>query len=266
MERRALAGLGLGTDAAAVAGEHAAHAGQADAGARVVAGLVQPLEHAEQLAGVLHVETGAIVAHGELAFTTGQLLHRHLDDRAFATGGVFHRVAEQVQPKLPHHVLVGHQHRQRRDLPFDLAHRAIAGPILGEFLLGYTVVIVGLWLASHTSDGAAGSLGLANQVLETLFVLYRVLAIGMGVVITQLLGGQQTESVRRTALAGLGTASWAGMFVFGWLVLGNDLILDVLNAPAEILPMAAPYLQLLAPAALLEGYNLMMAASTLLRG
>jgi Na+-driven multidrug efflux pump len=96
---------------------------------------------------------------------------------------------------------------------------AIAGPILGEFLLGYTVVIVGLWLASHTSDGAAGSLGLANQVLETLFVLYRVLAIGMGVVITQLLGGQQTESVRRTALAGLGAASWAGMFVFGWLVL-----------------------------------------------
>ena len=136
----------------------------------------------------------------------------------------------------------------------------IAGPILGEFLLGYTVVIVGLWLASHTSDGAAGSLGLANQVLETLFVLYRVLAIGMGVVITQLLGGQQTESVRRTALAGLGAATWAGVFVFGWLVFGNDLILDVLNAPAEILPMAAPYLQLLAPAALLEGYNLMMAA------
>ena len=126
---------------------------------------------------------------------------------------------------------------------------AIAGPILGEFLLGYTVVIVGLWLASHTSDGAAGSLGLANQVIETLYVLYRVLAIGMGVVITQLLGGQQSESVRRTALAGLGASSWAGMFVFGWLVLGNDLILDVLNAPQEILPMAAPYLQPSGPAA-----------------
>ena len=70
---------------------------------------------------------------------------------------------------------------------------AIAGPILGEFLLTYTVAILGLWLASHTSDGAAGSLGLANQVLETLYVLFRVLAIGMGVVITQFLGGQQIE-------------------------------------------------------------------------
>ena len=51
---------------------------------------------------------------------------------------------------------------------------AIAGPILGEFLLGYSVALAGLWLASHTSDGAAGSFGLANQVLETLFVVFRV--------------------------------------------------------------------------------------------
>ena len=81
---------------------------------------------------------------------------------------------------------------------------AIAGPIFGEFLLGYTVIIAGLWLASHASDGAAGSLGLANQVLETLYVVFRVLAIGMGVVITPLLGGQQLEQMRRTALTNLG--------------------------------------------------------------
>ena len=44
------------------------------------------------------------------------------------------------------------------------------------------------------------------------------------------------------------------------LLLGNNVILDVLNAPDEILPLVAPYLQLLAPAALLEGYNLAMAS------
>lgn len=137
---------------------------------------------------------------------------------------------------------------------------AIAGPIFGEFLLGYTVIIAGLWLASHTSDGAAGSLGLANQVLETLYVVFRVLAIGMGVVITQLLGGQQVEQVRRTALAGLGACTWAGLLVVSILVLANDWILDLLNAPDEILPLVSPYLQLLAPAALLDGYNLTMAS------
>lgn len=137
---------------------------------------------------------------------------------------------------------------------------AIAGPILGEFLLTYTVAILGLWLASHTSDGAAGSLGLANQILETLYVLFRVLAIGMGVVITQLLGGQQNEGARKTALSGLGACSWAGLLVAAFLLLGNDLTLDVLNAPEEILPLVSPYLQLLAPAAVLDAYNLTMAA------
>ncbi len=146
------------------------------------------------------------------------------------------------------------------DFPARPRLNAIAGPILGEFLLGYTVAIIGLWLASHTSDGAAGTLGLSNQVLESLYVIFRVLAIGMGVVITQLLGGQQKDTARATALAGLGACTWAGLAVVAFLLLGNDLILDVLNVPEEILPLASPYLQLLAPAALLDGYNLTMAA------
>jgi putative MATE family efflux protein len=137
---------------------------------------------------------------------------------------------------------------------------AVAGPIFGEFLLGYSVAMAGLWLASHTSDGAAGSFGLANQVLETLYVVFRVLAIGMGVVITQMLGGHQLEAARQTALSGLGACTWAGLSVMAFLLLGNELILDVLNAPEAIWPLAAPYLQLLAPAALLEGYNLTMAS------
>ena len=137
---------------------------------------------------------------------------------------------------------------------------AVAIPILGEFLLGYSVVMAGLWLASHTSDGAAGSLGLANQVLEALSVVFRVLAIGMGVVITQLLGAQQQDGARQTALSGLGACTWAGLVVVSVMLLGNDVILDVLNAPEEILPLISPYLQLLAPALLLEGYNLTMAA------
>ena len=137
---------------------------------------------------------------------------------------------------------------------------AVAGPILGEFLLGYSVAMAGLWLASHTSDGAAGSFGLANQVLETLFVVFRVLAIGMGVTITQMLGGEQHEKARLTALSSLGACTWAGLSVAAFLLLGNDLILDVLNAPEQILPLVSPYLQLLAPAVLLEGYNLAMAS------
>lgn len=137
---------------------------------------------------------------------------------------------------------------------------AIAGPILGEFLLGMTVAMAGLWLASHTSDAAAGAFGLSQQVYESLVVIFRVLAIGLGVVIGQALGGGGDESARRTAMVALGASSWAGLLVVGCVLFGDVLVLDLLNAPAAVVPLAAPYLQLLAPVLLLEAYNLSMAA------
>lgn len=137
---------------------------------------------------------------------------------------------------------------------------AIAGPILGEFLLGMSVAMAGLWLASHTSDAAAGAFGLTHQVLETLFVIFRVLAIGLGVVITQALGGGGAASARRTAMVALGASTWAGLFAVGCVLFGDEVVLGALNAPAEVVPLAAPFLQALAPVLLLEAYNLSMAA------
>jgi hypothetical protein len=77
----------------------------------------------------------------------------------------------------------------------------IAGPILGEFLVGISVTMAALWMASQISDAAGGGFNLRQQVLESLFVLFRVLALGAG------------------AAAAL------------WLLLADDWTLGVLNAP-----------------------------------
>ena len=136
----------------------------------------------------------------------------------------------------------------------------VAVPIVGEFLLGMSVALGGLYLASHTSDGAAGSFGMVQQILETLFVVFRVLAIGVGVVVTRLLGSGDIEQAGRTARAALGACTWAGIAVALWLVFGAEETLDVLNAPEELWSMAELYMLLLAPSMLLEAYNLCMAA------
>ena len=84
----------------------------------------------------------------------------------------------------------------------------IAGPILGEFLIGISVAMLTLWMASRISDATAGAFGMSQQVLESLFVLYRVLALGVGVTITQSLGGRRADAARRTALVGFGACAW----------------------------------------------------------
>lgn len=137
---------------------------------------------------------------------------------------------------------------------------AIAAPLYGEFVLGIIVALVGLRLASTESVAEAGAFGLATQMLESLFVLFRVLAIGVGVVITQASGGAAAGSVQRTALAGLAASTWVGLFAALCLLLGDDLALQVMNAPPEVRPHAAPLLQCFALAALLDAYNLTMAS------
>lgn len=136
----------------------------------------------------------------------------------------------------------------------------VAVPIVGEFLLGMSVALGGLYLASHTSDGAAGSFGLVQQILETLFVVFRVLAIGVGVMVTRLLGSGDLLQAGKTARVTLGACTWAGSAVALWLVFGSTLTLDTLNAPDELWPMATLYMLVLAPSMLLEAYNLCMAA------
>jgi Na+-driven multidrug efflux pump len=136
----------------------------------------------------------------------------------------------------------------------------IAGPILGEFLVGISVGMVVLWTAAQISDAAAGAFGLSQQVLESLFVLFRVLALGVGVTITQALGGQRSDAARRTALVGLGGCTWVGTAAALWLLVGGDWTLDVLNAPPTVAAIGGAYLPLLAVAALLEAYNLVMAS------
>lgn len=136
----------------------------------------------------------------------------------------------------------------------------IAGPILGEFLVGISVTMAALWMASQISDAAAGAFGMSQQVLESLFVLFRVLALGVGITITQALGGRRSDAARRTALVGLGGCTWAGTAAALWLLLRGEWTLEALNAPAEVAALGAQYLPLLAVAALLEAYNLVMAA------
>ncbi len=144
--------------------------------------------------------------------------------------------------------------------PTRISLNRVAVPIVGEFLLGMSVAMAGLYLASHSSDAAAGAFGLVQQVLETLFVVFRVLAIGLGVVVTQRLGSGDSAQAGRTARMALGASCWAGAAVALWLLLGGTLTLDLLNAPDEVWPMATRFMVLLAPSMMLEACNLSMAA------
>jgi len=131
---------------------------------------------------------------------------------------------------------------------------ALAGPLFAEMLLGISVGLVGTAPAARQGDAAGAAFGLANQLTAMLFVLFRVVGAGISVVVAQALGGGHRDAADRTARASIGAASWIGAGCALLAAAGAWPLLRMMNAPTDVLPLAAPFVQLLAPAVLLDAW------------
>jgi len=131
---------------------------------------------------------------------------------------------------------------------------------MAELVLGYSVGLLGLWLASRESDTASAAFALSNNVLGAFFLLFRIISMGVSVVITQELGAGHAEGAHRTARASLGASSWLGLGAALTVFLGATPLLDLVRAPAAVAAVGAPYLQMLALALLLDAWNASMSA------
>lgn len=137
---------------------------------------------------------------------------------------------------------------------------ALAWPLFLELLLGIGVGVAGTALAARLSDTSGAAFALAHHVFGTLFMLFRIIGAGVGVVLTQALGAGRRVAADAVARAVLGASSWLGVAVALPALLAPALLLRALNAPAEVLPLAAPLLMALAPAMLLDAWNASMTA------
>ncbi len=137
---------------------------------------------------------------------------------------------------------------------------AVAWPMLAELLLGFGVGLLGMYLAAGVSDTAAAAFGLSNHVHTTFFLLFRIVSMGVSVVITQNLGAGNRAGADQTARAALGASTWMGAGVVVVVSLGAGFLLRHLNAPAPVLALAQPYLQTLALALMLDALNASMAS------
>lgn len=137
---------------------------------------------------------------------------------------------------------------------------AIATPLFIELGLGIAVGLAGTLLAARVADSAGAAFAIANHVVAMLFILFRVIGAGVGVVVAQALGSGRRDQADAIARAILAASGAVGGFVALAALLGAGPLLRLLNAPADVLPLAVPFLRLLAPAMLLDAWNASMAS------
>ncbi|RZT10373.1 putative efflux protein, MATE family [Duganella sp. CF402] len=135
----------------------------------------------------------------------------------------------------------------------------LAWPLLVELGLAIASSVVGTALASRISDAAGGAFAIASQVSAALFILFRIIGAGVSVVVTQNLGGGQREAANKVACAVVGASTWLGAVTGLIAMLGANGLLHLLNTPAEVFPLAAPFLVALGPAMLFDAWNASMA-------
>ena len=138
--------------------------------------------------------------------------------------------------------------------------RALVLPLFVELSLGLLVGMAGTAMAARMSDAAGAGFALANHVFGLLFLLFRLVGAGVSVVITQNLGAGHRREADRVARAALASGTWMGGLGAGLAALGAAPLLQWLNAPTEVFPLAAPFLQSLALALLLDAWNACMAS------
>ena len=136
----------------------------------------------------------------------------------------------------------------------------IAAPMLLELALGIGVGTLGTWLAARLSDADGAAYAMAHHVLAMLFVLFRIVGAGIGVVVAQCLGAGRRDQADAVAFATLGASSWVGGATALLALLGATPLLRGLNTPPDVLPLAAPFLMALAPALMLDAWNASMAS------
>lgn len=133
-------------------------------------------------------------------------------------------------------------------------------PIYLELCLGIGVGVFGTLQAAQVSDAAGAAFALSNQLAAALFVLFRIIGAGASVVITQRLGAGAREAADAVARATLGASTWLG----GLTGLAASLLalplLNVLRTPADVLPLALPFVVWLGPAMLLDAWNASLAS------
>lgn len=137
---------------------------------------------------------------------------------------------------------------------------AVAWPLMAELVLGFGVGFIGMWLVSQTSDTASAAFGLANHVQGAFFLLFRIISMGVGVVVTQNLGAHNRHEADRTALASLGASTWLGLGSALVLFATTGPLLTAMHASPEVAALARPYLQMLGLALFLDAFNASMAA------
>jgi putative MATE family efflux protein len=134
----------------------------------------------------------------------------------------------------------------------------LSWPIFVEGALMLLIGTIVLWMAGEISAGAVAIFGLSLQLRFFFDRIFRIVAVGASVVISQHRGAGDMLGARLLAKASFTLSLWLGVAAFLLIGAWPEALLRVLHLPDELMPAAVPFMGAVAIALAVEAINVTM--------
>lgn len=140
---------------------------------------------------------------------------------------------------------------------------ALTWPIFIEILLHMLMGNADTLMLSQYSDNSVAAVGVSNQILSLVIVMFGFIATGTAILVAQNLGAKQHFAASEISIVSLGTNLLIGILLSIVLVFTSPYLLNLMDIPEELMNEANTYLKIVGGFAFVQA--LMMTVGAILR-
>ena len=138
---------------------------------------------------------------------------------------------------------------------------SLAGPIFIETLLVMMLGAVDTFMLSRHSDNSVAAVGVVNQIMNLVFLLFEVISIGTSILCSQYIGARRQDKVIQTVGISLLFNLFSGLLISVCLYFTAEDILLMMGLRPDLMSEGLPYMKIVGGFAFLQAISLSLSAS-----
>ena len=138
---------------------------------------------------------------------------------------------------------------------------SLAGPIFIETLLVMMLGAVDTFMLSRYSDNSVAAVGVVNQLMNLVFLLFEVISIGTSILCSQYIGAGRRDKVIQVVGISLIFNLFSGMLLSLGLYSFAGSLLQMMGLRPDLMSDGLPYMEIVGGFAFLQAISLSLSAS-----
>ena len=138
---------------------------------------------------------------------------------------------------------------------------SLAGPIFIETLLVMMLGAVDTFMLSRHSDNSVAAVGVVNQLMNLIFLLFEVISLGTSILCSQYIGARRRDKVIQVVGISLIFNLASGLLISTCLYAFADDLLILMGLRPDLMADGLPYMKIVGGFAFLQALSLSLSAS-----